>query len=421
MSSQTSPSNDPNHPNHPNHPTSSTKQSPNYRFSRRARWGVPAVAAIAVAAAIGVPLVSADASPSLPAKTAGQLLADVAGAQARPFSGTVVETARLGLPAIPGQDASTSPLQLLTGSHTVRVWYGGPQQTRLALVGDLAESDLVRNGSDLWLWSSKDRTAEHVKLPAKTAKTDPAEAARKQALASMTPAQAAAQALAAVDPTTAVSVDGTARVAGRSAYELVLKPKDTRSTVAQVRIAIDAKTKVPLRVQVLATGHTAPVFETGFTTVTFTKPPASVFRFKAPPGTKVSSDLSQALESGGREQRAVVPNNGGKSLQGKGSANPDDLAKKSTDQPRVIGKGWTTIVELSGVDLTGAAGNEQAQVLLNGLKPVSGSFGSGRVLKTALFNVLLLDNGKAYVGAVPLSMLEDAATVAVHPKSATGQ
>lgn len=393
--------------------------------SRRARWGVPAVAVVGVAAVVGVPFVSADASPALPARTAGQLLADVGSAHARPFSGTVVETARLGLPAVPGPATDTNVLSLLSGSHTIRVWYGGPQQTRLALVGDLVESDLVRNGSDLWLWSSRDRTAEHVKLPPQTAKTDPAEAARKQALDSLTPAQAAAQALKAIDPTTLVSVDGTARVAGRSAYDLVLKPRDTRSTVAQVRIAIDAKTHVPLRVQIFAKAHSDPAFETGFTTVTFSKPPASVFRFTPPPNTKVSSDLAQALSGqGNRRQHVVPPGTSKKSVQDSQMAAPDVRAQSASSEPRVIGQGWTTIVELSGVDLTGGngrrgpAGNEQAQVLLNALKPVSGAFGSGRVLKTSLVNVLLLDNGKAYVGAVPLSMLEDAATAAVHPKPA---
>jgi outer membrane lipoprotein-sorting protein len=393
-------------------------------LARRARWGVPAIAVVGVAAAIGVPLVAADASPNLPAKTAGQLLTDVASAQARPFSGTVVETARLGLPAIPGQGSNTSALSLLTGSHTIRVWYGGPQQTRLALVGDLAESDLVRNGSDLWLWSSQDKTAEHVKLPDRAHSTDPAEQARKQALDNLTPAQAAAQALKAVDPTTVVTVDGTARVAGRSAYELVLAPRDTRSTVAQVRIAVDSATHVPLRVQVFAKGHHAPAFETGFTTVTFTKPPASVFRFTPPPGTKVSSDLADALQGRNlREQHTVPPGSDGKSLQRNGSANPDGLAKAgAADDTQVIGQGWTAIVQLSGVELTGQRGpgrNEQARVLLNALKPVSGPFGSGRVLKTALVNILVLDNGKAYVGAVPVSMLEDAAATASHPKPAT--
>jgi outer membrane lipoprotein-sorting protein len=375
------------------------------RLSRRARWGVPAVAVIAVAGAIGVPLMSADASPNLPPKTAGQLLADLASAQARPFSGTVVETARLGFPAVPGETSNTSPLSLLTGSHTVRIWYGGAQQTRLALVGDLAESDLVRNGTDLWLWSSKDKTAQHMLLPAKAAQSDPATQARRQALEGLTPAQAAAQALASVDPTTAVSVDGTARVAGRAVYELVLRPRDARSLVSSVRLAVDSRTHVPLRVQVFGSNHTDPAFETGFTTVTFTKPPASVFRFTAPPDTKVTTkDLTQespsSKSSESPESHAVAPGNGKKSLQDNGS------------QPRVIGTGWTSIVEMTGVDLTGAAKNESAQALLKSLKPVSGAYGTGRVLKTSVLSVLVLDNGLAYIGAVPPSMLEAAASAA---------
>ncbi len=199
----------------------------------------------------------------------------------------------------------------------MRVWYGGAQQTRLALVGDLAESDLVRNGTDLWLWSSKDQTAQHIKLPAEIAKTDPRRGGRAQAMKSLTPAQAAAQALAAIDPTTAVTVDGTARVAGRAAYELVLKPKDTRTLVTSVRLAIDAKTHVPLRVQVFGSNRDDPAFETGFTTVTFTKPPASVFKFTAPPDTKVTE---QGPVPGRRpESHAVAPGNGKKSLLDNGS------------------------------------------------------------------------------------------------------
>ena len=359
------------------------------RLSRRARWGVPVVAVIAVAGAIGVPLMSADASPNLPAKTAGELLADVGSTQARPFSGTVVETARLGLPALPGDSA--------TGSHTVRVWYGGPQQTRLALVGDLAESDLVRNGTDLWLWSSKDQTAQHITLPANSAQPDPAALARERAMKSLTPAQAAAQALAAIDPTTTVTVDGTARVAGRAAYELVLRPRDSRSLVSSVRLAIDAKTHVPLRVQVFGSNHSEPAFETGFTTVTFTKPPASVFKFTAPPDTKVTTkDLSQVLQEG----RAAAPGNGKKSLQ------------QNADQPQVIGKGWTAIVQMKGVDLAGAGKNESAQALMRSLKTVSGVYGRGRVLKATVVWMPRLDDGTAYVGAVPPAMLEEAATTA---------
>ena len=49
-------------------------------------------------------------------------------------------------------------------------------------------------------------------------------------------------------PTTAISVDSNVTVAGEAAYQLELAPKSSRSLVGQVRIAIDARNNVPLRV-----------------------------------------------------------------------------------------------------------------------------------------------------------------------------
>ena len=43
-----------------------------------------------------------------------------------------------------------------------------------------------------------------------------------------TPVEAANRALKAIDPTTAVTVSRTARVAGRAAYQLSLAPRDSR-------------------------------------------------------------------------------------------------------------------------------------------------------------------------------------------------
>jgi hypothetical protein len=66
--------------------------------SRRARWAVPVGTVSAVAVAIGLGSVVAGASsPDLPDKTAAELLAAVADSE-QPFSGTVVQTSRLGLP-----------------------------------------------------------------------------------------------------------------------------------------------------------------------------------------------------------------------------------------------------------------------------------------------------------------------------------
>ena len=134
---------------------------------RRLVWAVPGAALVVVAAAVTLPM-TAGASPALPHRSAAQLLVDVSKADGTPLSGTVVETARLGFPALPDvSGTSITPMSLVTGSHTARVWYDGTDKARVALVGNLAETDLIRNGRDVWLWTSGKNTAQHVVLPAK--------------------------------------------------------------------------------------------------------------------------------------------------------------------------------------------------------------------------------------------------------------
>ncbi len=152
------------------------------------------------------------------------------------LSGTVVETAHLGLPELPtpggAGSAELSWPNLVTGSHTLRVWLDGPEKQRVALVGELAESDVVHNGTSVWLYSSRANQATQITVPA-----DAGKSAEDQVIRQLpTPAEAAAQAIAAITPTTKISVDDTARVAGRPAYQLVLQPKDSaRSSAGEDR------------------------------------------------------------------------------------------------------------------------------------------------------------------------------------------
>ena len=44
--------------------------------------------------------------------------------------------------------------------------------------------------------------------------------------------------------------------------------------------------------------------------------------------------------------------------------------------------------------------NEQAQVLLDSLPAVSGSWGKGRLLSTSLVNAVITDDGRIAVGSV---------------------
>jgi hypothetical protein len=200
----------------------------------------------------------------------------------------------------------------------------------------------------------------------------------------MTPQQAADAALKAITPSTRVSTDGTAVVAGRSAYELRLEPRDTGSLVGSVRIAIDGKTHVPTRVQVFARGADKPAFEVGFTSFEPSDPPASVFRFNPPPGTTVTE--SKGLGRG----MAQSPSDHG--------TQPD---RTSSAAPRTVGTGWATVVVATLPAGAGAAsGSTSATRMLDALPTVHGSWGSGHLLRGSLFSALLTDDGRVAVGAV---------------------
>ncbi|MGZ4649185.1 MAG: LolA family protein [Kineosporiaceae bacterium] len=344
------------------------------------RWAVPAGAVAVIAGGIAFSSANADAAAKLPPKTAAQLLVDVAKAPQHPLSGTVVETARLGLPELPGQAAGTSLQSLITGSHTARVWYGTDAKARISLVGDLAETDVVRNGSDVWLWSSTTNEATHYRLPARES------AAATVPPTLQDPKTAAQQALAAIDPTTTVQVDGTGYVARRPVYELRLQPKDAHSLVGSVRIAIDGATSLPLRVQVFAKGGTQPAFETGFQSVQFAQPDASIFRFTPPKGAKVT--------------QGSVP----------GTKTPAHVARPADKGPGdVVGSGWTAVAVMPGVNLAALGKDATAGAVLRATSSVTGPFGSGRLLQTPLFSALIVGD-TAFVGAVDPAVVEQVAT-----------
>ena len=368
-------------------------------FSQRPalRWAVPGVAAVTFVgggALVSTISTSASAGSGLPPRTAAQLLVDVQKARLDGLSGTVVQRADLGLPSLPGTggQGSSDLTSLVSGTHTLRVWYAGPDKARIALLGELGESDVIANGTDLWTWSSRDNTATH-----RTLSKDMASGHKAPDAANLpkTPQEAADQALAALDPTTTVTTSGTATVAGRSAYELVLAPKDSRSLVSQVRIAVDGVKHVPLRVQVFAKGSPDPAFEVGFTAVDFSRPDAAQFAFNPPPGAKVTQ---------------AGPLTGEKPATKPGATNGS-----TANRPKVVGTGWTTVVvaklpanALSGgsdkgtANGSGSSGSGSAQLgaLLGALPKASGPWGSGHVLAGKLFSVVLTDDGRVAVGAV---------------------
>ncbi|PRZ04796.1 hypothetical protein BCE75_10934 [Isoptericola sp. CG 20/1183] len=399
-------------------------------LSPRARWAVPAVVAGAVAAAFAVPAtMGAVASDELPAVTADELVERLAVAEKVPVSGTVVYTARLGLPDVTVSEIQgAGPLDLLGGSSTVRVWSDGEDSSRAALLGEVSEYSVVRDGPEAWTYSSADDEAVHYVV-------DPADLERYEALAQEgaeppvdgdvpTPSEAAGLALAYARTTTDVTTTEPVEVAGRAAYQLEMRPQTDGTLVDRVLVAVDAETSVPLRTQVWSVQDAeSPAIEVGFTDVSFDAPDLSVFDFSAPAGADV------------REVEVPLPEPG--TLEQPSS---DALGKDAG--VAVSGTGWETVVELSDVDVdeilgatsegrlpegsTGSSGaddlfeelTESEDGELPGLpeldtqalyEQLTTEVDGGRLLTSALLSVLVTDDGRVLAGAVPPATLEELA------------
>jgi hypothetical protein len=190
--------------------------------------------------------------------------------------------------------------------------------------------------------------------------------------------------LAHLDPSTSVAVGAPVMVAKQKAYQLILTPKAAASTVDHVAIAVDSATGFPLEVKTFAKGQKSAAITLGFTDVSYSKPATSEFSFTPPPGSTVTS----------------------KSIGGPSSKPADSAGTKdgtNTAQETTVGQGWATVAILPNVQIP-----TQFNEFLNAATPVSGAFGSGRVLSTPLVNILLLNDGRVAVGAVNVSTLEAA-------------
>ncbi len=473
------------------------------KLSRQARWAVPGGAVVAVGIVIaGSVIAGAQTTPRLPARSAAQLLAAVSDPAAVPpaLTAVVQETASLGLPDLPGSSDPLSALSLLSGTHTLKIWYDGPSRFRFAVPVSLGETDLRRDGDSAWLWNSQTNQATHYLLPSASAGSAFGAPPPDAPVGSIpTPQQLAKQALAAVGPTTTVGLQQNVTVAGQAAYQLSLAPKDGRSLIGQVRIAIDAQNSLPLQVQVFARGASSPAFSVGFSSLSFAVPAASNFSFSPPPGARVKTVTVPAGAEGVSVGAAAVPaappgppsppavkifssaGNGAGSFGVSGTkAIPPAVAKQieasfartlpaslskaqraallkqfasslsgkalagsassvssgsvafsspavsfaqefaaTSGGPQVLGRGWLSVLVLpDGLTANGgslppdAAADNVPLALASVATPVHGSWGSGRLLRTALLSVLMTDQGDVLVGAVAPSVLyADAATL----------
>lgn len=408
------------------------------RRRKAARYTAPAVVIGLTVATIGlVPAFAGSGDPDLPKISAQELIEKIAASDTQQLSGTVKISTDLGLPDLGGlesgllsgglgggvsgagsaADPSAKLLELASGTHTVRVAVDGPDKQKVSLLEKAAEYSVIHNGDEVWAYDSSSNEAYHATAPASEGGKDKADG-KDQALPDdvpATPKEFAEEALKAADGTTSVTVDGTAQVAGRDAYKLVIKPKESGSTVGAISIAVDSKTGTPLKFTLTPASGGAAVVDAGFVDVDFAKPAASTFDFTPPKGTKVTEEGSGTAEEdfGGDSGKKFEEDL--KGLEDHEGA-VDGL---EGDDVKVIGEGWNSIAAFGSGAESGlpSAGDSPDAGAFGGFldsfgDKVSGDFGSGTVFKTRLINALMTDDGKLYVGAVTKDALVKAANAA---------
>ena len=344
------------------------------------KW-MPAVAvpAVIVAGVLAVPL-QAGAAVDLPDKSPQDVLELAAGSTVDTFTGTLEQSSELGLPELPSTgDAGTAEfadaLDLLTGDHTVRVYQNGAEQSRVQVQDTMSERNLIRNGTDVWLYDSADNTAVHTTLPGDAAAT------AEPTGPGYTPSELADKFLAEVTPSTEVSLAENTQVAGRDAYELVLTPNTDNTLVGSVSIAVDAETGLPLRVRVEALDATEPAISVAFTTLSLEAPPADLFTFTPPAGATVTEETLPTTDA---------------------AAHPEGAESGVT----VLGTGWDAVVALPAGEDAAALAELTASPLYN---QVTDAVDGGRALSSTLVSVLITDDGRVFAGSVPVERLLAAA------------
>ncbi|WP_243789882.1 outer membrane lipoprotein carrier protein LolA [Saccharopolyspora gloriosae] len=347
----------------------------------------------------------ANEDPQLPPVAPEQLVESALTATPPALSGTVRVDNALGLPSLPGAEGGAASM-LADGTSTLRVWNDGQGHKRASVPSASGEVTVVDDGATIWKWDSQSRTATKGDKQQHGPGAHPGGPGGHGAdAAAQDPATLSREIVGQLRQTSDVAVDGTARVAGRDAYELVLTPKPTERTVLrEVRLAVDAQTRSPLEVTVLTNGSDDPALRAGFSDLDLSQPDPAMFRFTPPEGAKVEDQAS-----------------GERSPENRPENRPEHPAGH---HPTVVGDGWDTVLVTrlpqtaehdeqpgrpeSPHGFAPERGGERMdpQALARQLgKPVNGPWGDGWLISTKVGSALVTSDGRVAAGAVPEQVL----------------
>jgi outer membrane lipoprotein-sorting protein len=262
------------------------------RHGRAARWA--AVAAL-VAVLLALPPVLRLLPASDAAVPAAQLRTRALATDALGFSGYIVSAGNLALPVT---DQLSSVADLFSDRTTMRVWWRGPADNRVDVVTPAGETGTHTGPGETWTWQYETATATR----------DAANPLELPAPPDVLPSSLGRRLLSeATDGE--LSRLGARRVAGRDTLGVRVTPSARASSVRRVDVWVDARTGLPLQVEVWRKGAATVALDTRFLDLHVGAPAASDTAFTPPPGAAVREgrEAEVVLEAGRRIRPVQLP------------------------------------------------------------------------------------------------------------------
>ncbi len=377
------------------------------------RW-IPALIAPAVVGAVAAFPMQASAV-DLPDLSPTELMVMMQGAKPVEFTGVVLKTTNLGLPALelssmlseeevermrektPEEFADFVPevvaseelakaMELITGEHRVRIFVGETGM-RAQILDRMSQRDLIVNQEAVWTYDSREQVATYASIDQSKVEDNKLIAIRQMewyaaeiGIDLTNPQAVADYVMSQIGDSSEVTVGVDHFKAGRTAYELIVKPNSSVSLVDSVVLSIDSETAVPLAATVYSVEQAEPAIQVGFESISFADQDESLFTFTAPAGTEVTNlDEMQVPEYEASEKEPI-----------------------EGEKPQMVGEDWDSVVVMPAGEADFLAEIQDNQLLSSLLKPVAG----GVAFETPLVKVLITNDGRIFAGAVSLSHLQ---------------
>jgi hypothetical protein len=155
---------------------------------------------------------------------------------------------------------------------------------------------------------------------------------------------------------------------------------------------------MPLGATVWSSVQEAAALSVAFTDITFETPDASLFAFSPPPGTTVESlEFPEAIEQSIADYEAGVLTE--ESAQARADELKSEFAGDATTE--TFGEGWEIVASLSELPEVVPMDMLENELFQDLMTAVDG----GTVFQTPLVNVLVMDDGRVFAGAVTVAHL----------------